>query len=116
MKTDIKQRWSELIEKTGKNKMEIAALAGVNKSNITNYCSGRYKAKQETIFNVCRPLGINPSWLMGFDVPMTLPVVPEPAPGNQLNEEAFLNYVSQLSRSETLELAQKLISLAAKEE
>lgn len=78
METEIKQRWAELIEKTGKTKTEIANLAKVNKSNITNYCTDKYQAKQETIFNVCRPLGINPSWLMGYDVPMYLSSKNEP--------------------------------------
>lgn len=64
------QRWQELLRVTGKSSTEIADIAGVNKSNITNYCKAKYKAKQDVIYKVCHHFKINEAWLMGFDVPM----------------------------------------------
>lgn len=97
-------------ERAGLTKAYISMLENGNKAR-----SGGYPKPSIKTYRSC-------AHAMNMDVNDLLASTEEsirisdPAPGNQLNEDAFLNYVSQLSRSETLELAQKLISLAAKEE
>lgn len=50
---------SDLVEKTG-----------IGKSSISTYLSGEYQPKQDKIIKLSNALDVNPSWLMGYDVPM----------------------------------------------
>ncbi|WP_273729144.1 XRE family transcriptional regulator [Leuconostoc mesenteroides] len=50
---------------------ELSKLTGIGKSSISQWLSGKYSAKQDKIFIVAKALNVNPSWLIGADVPMT---------------------------------------------
>lgn len=50
--------------------IELAEKTGIDKSKISSYMSGRYKAKQDGIHKLSKVLSIDPAWLMGYDVPM----------------------------------------------
>lgn len=67
------ERLRELLDIKGLTKTEIAAIAKVNKSNITRYLNGEYEAKQDVLFNIGTSLNVNEAWLMGYDVPMERP-------------------------------------------
>ena len=43
---------------------ELSRLSGVGKSDISNYCNGKYKAKQDKIERLAEALNVNPWWLM----------------------------------------------------
>lgn len=49
---------------------QLAEHTGIDKSKISSYMSGRYKAKQDGIHLISQYLNIDPAWLMGYDVPM----------------------------------------------
>ena len=51
--------------------VSLSEKSGVDKSKISSYLSGRYKANQDTLFILANALDVSPSWLMGFDVPMS---------------------------------------------
>lgn len=42
----------------------------MNKSDISQYCSGKTEPNQEKLFILGNALNVNEAWLMGFDVPM----------------------------------------------
>lgn len=42
----------------------------MNKSDISQYCSGKTEPNQEKLFILGSALNVNEAWLMGFDVPM----------------------------------------------
>ena len=42
----------------------------MNKSDISQYVSGKVEPNQEKLFILAKALGVNEAWLMGFDVPM----------------------------------------------
>lgn len=42
----------------------------MNKSDISQYCSGKNEPNQEKLFVLGKALSVSESWLMGFDVPM----------------------------------------------
>lgn len=48
--------------------IDLANKSGLNKAIISQYLSGRYKAKQDNIYILAKALDINEAWLMGFDV------------------------------------------------
>ncbi|MBC9119197.1 XRE family transcriptional regulator [Fructobacillus fructosus] len=56
---------------------ELSKLTGIGKSSISQWLSGQYSAKQDKIFIIAKALNVNPSWLIGADVPMTNESTPE---------------------------------------
>ncbi|GMA70722.1 helix-turn-helix domain-containing protein [Leuconostoc litchii] len=49
---------------------DLSKMTGIGKSSISQWLSGKYSAKQDKIFIVAKALNVNPSWLIGADVPM----------------------------------------------
>lgn len=50
--------------------IELSIKTGIDKSLISNYLSGNYKAKQDKLAIIGNILGVSPVWLMGYDVPI----------------------------------------------
>lgn len=50
--------------------IKLSEKTGIDKSKISSYMSGRYKAKQDGIYLLAQALSVNEAWLMGLDVPM----------------------------------------------
>lgn len=50
--------------------IELSEKTGIDKSKISSYMSGRYKAKQDGVYLLAQALSVNETWLMGLDVPM----------------------------------------------
>lgn len=50
--------------------IELSEKTGIDKSKISSYMSGRYKAKQDGVYLLAKALDVNEAWLMGLDVPM----------------------------------------------
>lgn len=42
----------------------------MNKSDISQYCSGKTEPNQEKLYVLGKALNVSEAWLMGFDVPM----------------------------------------------
>lgn len=49
---------------------ELAEKTKIDKSKISSYMSGRYKARQDGLDILSKTLDVDPAWLMGYDVPM----------------------------------------------
>ena len=49
---------------------ELSEETGIDKSKLSSYMSGRYKAKQDGIYLLSNVLDVDPAWLMGYNVPM----------------------------------------------
>lgn len=63
-------RLSKIISIRNIKPIELSEKTGIDKSKISSYMSGRYKAKQNGILILSKVLDVNPSWLMGYNVPM----------------------------------------------
>ena len=50
--------------------IELAEATRIDKSKISSYMSGRYKAKTDGLKIIADVLNVSPIWLMGYDVPM----------------------------------------------
>lgn len=50
--------------------VDLANKTHINKSLISNYLSGAFKAKQDKLDIIARTLGVSEAWLMGYDVDM----------------------------------------------
>ncbi|MBX8456270.1 XRE family transcriptional regulator [Apilactobacillus kunkeei] len=82
-------RLKEAMEYKKIKSAELSKLTGIGKSSISQWLSGQYSAKQDKIFLIAKALNVNPSWLIGADVPMT----------NESTPEKIFNIVNQLDNS-----------------
>lgn len=82
--------------------VDLSKKTGIPKPSISHYMSGRVEPKPERIYLMSVALGVDPTWLTGFDVPMDI----EKAPGGQAErnsmEEQIISIFSRLSREAQL--------------
>ena len=78
-------RLEQLKRLRGLTNTDLARICKIDKSNITRYCKGNYKAKQDVVYRMAEKLGIEEAWLMGYDVPM------EKDPGTDKKEPTVLS-------------------------
>jgi len=108
-KKTIAERLKQIIDEDGLRQVEIAekcrplcAQFGLkmNRSDISQYISGRAVPKQNKIYILARALNVSEAWLMGFDVPKERPERNEPpiAPYYELETIAKDMDAGQLSR------------------
>ncbi|MFR8754702.1 MAG: helix-turn-helix domain-containing protein [Monoglobales bacterium] len=50
--------------------VDLVEKTNIDKSLISNYLKGKYKAKQDNLFLLAKVLDVNEAWLMGYDVSM----------------------------------------------
>lgn len=71
----IKDKISNRLKVAMQNKnilpIQLAKLTGIDKSSISNYLSGKYKANQFSLTKLSDVLGVSETWLMGYDVSVT---------------------------------------------
>lgn len=63
-------RLNEAIRIRNIKPIELSEKTGIDKSKISSYMSGRYKAKQDGVYLLAEVLNVSEAWLMGLDVPM----------------------------------------------
>lgn len=74
------QRLQILLNSSGMNQTEMLEACNrvcrkngwkeLGKSAISQYLSGKVVPKQDKIYIIAEAMGVNPAWLMGFEVPM----------------------------------------------
>lgn len=69
------QRLKEILEIKSLKQTDLAKMTGLDKSLISNYISGKYKAKSTNLYLIAKALNVSEPWLMGYDVPMERTVV-----------------------------------------
>lgn len=83
---EFSERLSELI--AGKSFSKVGDEIGLSKQTVSAYVHGVRNAKKPTIAAIATHYGVNPLWLMGYDVPQykEKPTpVPESGPLDPLN-------------------------------
>ena len=70
--SDSQHRLIEMMEILGITQTDIVRRTGVQKSSLSNYISGRRTPRQDQLSVIADPYGIDPAWLMGYDVDMYL--------------------------------------------
>lgn len=64
------QRLKETLEMKNIKQTDLAKRTGLDKSLISNYVSGKYKAKSTNLYLIAKALNVSEAWLLGYDVPM----------------------------------------------
>ena len=66
----INKRLTEMCRHFGIKPIDISKRTGIPKSSISMYFSGARLPRQDKIAIISDCYGINPTWLLGYDVPM----------------------------------------------
>lgn len=64
---EFKDRLKQAMEAAGLNQSELAKLANVRQSSISDWLKGRYLAKQDKVDALAKALNVSQAWLMGID-------------------------------------------------
>lgn len=70
MKSNSKERLTELIEFFKIKQVDVAKRTGLPKSALSMYFSGQRQPRQDKLTIIADAYGVNEAWLMGYDVPM----------------------------------------------
>lgn len=93
------QRLNEVMLDKGFTQADLVHLTGIERSRMSHYCSGRNNPKPEPLEAIAKALGVNPVWLMGYDVPKTTTNNPFLEKIEQLNDtgkdmaEQYINFL-----------------------
>ena len=63
-------RLKQALELNNMKPIELSLKTNIDKSLISNYLSGNYKAKQDNLSKMAEVLNVSETWLMGYDVVM----------------------------------------------
>ena len=80
------KRLSKALSDSGMVAQELATKSGVSKASISQYVNGSHKPSNISAGKMANVLGVNPMWLMGFDVPMEMQEIAQ-----QKDVEFFIN-------------------------
>ena len=64
------QQLKKALTLTGTKQIELSRLTNIDKGTINNYLAGKYEPKADRLELIADVLGVDPVWLMGYDVPM----------------------------------------------
>lgn len=106
--------------------VDLVEKTNLDKSLISNYLSGKYKAKQDKLYLLAEALHVSEAWLMGYDVPMDKnikidelgnPVVSLPLVGTVQAGYDYLaqqNWIGTVDVSENIARAEEYFALKVK--
>lgn len=93
--SNFAKRLKEAMDIRKISQTELHEKTGIGKPSINAYLKGEYKAKQDKVDLIAEALNVDPTWLIGYDVPM------------EHSSRKFVNN-GYYTDSETAELAEKL--------
>lgn len=67
-----RERLNHALRLRGKNAADMCRATGLTTSSVSRYLSGQSVPKQNPLSLMADYLGVNPAWLMGYDVPMII--------------------------------------------
>lgn len=75
MKNEITaQRLQIALKRKGISQQKLADLSGIKKESISQYVNGHHKPSNLSAGIIGNILGVNPMWLMGYEVDMLAPL------------------------------------------
>lgn len=69
-KSTFAARLVEGLDASGMTAADLSRKTKIPEGTISCYKSGKYEAKQDKVYIIAKALNVDPSWLMGYDVPM----------------------------------------------
>ena len=105
------QRLREALNESGLRQEDLANASGVSKASISQYINGSHTPSNISSGKIASVLGVNPLWLMGFDVMKSSPAAIVPTP-----EEAELLRAYRNSSEEIKTAACAVLGITRKKE
>lgn len=68
----FKNRLLHAMNLKGLKQVDLVNSTGIAKATMSGYMKGEFEPKQKNLHLISKSLKVNPSWLMGFDVPMEI--------------------------------------------
>lgn len=76
----------------------------MNKSDISQYCSGKTEPNQNKLFILGKALNVNETWLMGFDVPRERPGSAKQFPEKDSYEHLVITEMQKMNQKGKIKL------------
>lgn len=106
-KVECKQRLQYILDYYKITRAEFCRRTGIDNSAMTRYLNGDRIPRQDKVSAIADAFGIDPAWLMGYDVPMTklekIPL-PESRAREKRQKERILAYYERMPRDRKKEL------------
>ena len=99
---EFKDRLIIALKRKNMKPIELAEKVKCSRSLISQYMSGKCKAKQDLIFLMAKELEVKPSWLMGFE---------EDEEEKPSQKDLIISFVDNLNESEKEKLYNVMISM-----
>ncbi len=77
LKDTFSNRLQKALDLNNLKQTDLVERTKLDKSLISNYLSGKYKAKQNNLTILAQALGVSEAWLMGYDVELLRKNKPE---------------------------------------
>lgn len=74
---DFSVRLKKAMTYRNMKQVDLCNKSGIDKALISNYLSGKYKAKQDKLHKLAIALDVSEGWLMGYDVDMDRDWLPD---------------------------------------
>lgn len=68
----FKNRLLHAMNLKGLKQVDLVNSTGIAKATMSGYMKGEFEPKQKNLHLISKSLKVNPSWLMGFDIPMEI--------------------------------------------
>jgi len=65
------QRFNIALEASGMTGADLARRLGISDAIVSQYRSGKYKPRQDRLYEISQILGCSPAWLLGLDTPIS---------------------------------------------
>lgn len=101
--TKLINRLKEVMSDKNISQAELSRMTKINRSTISEWLSGKYEPKQDSIYIISKSLGINPAWLSGFDASKM-------APNNDSEISSKYNKLTDTNKIKLNNYADELIS------
>lgn len=109
------ERFKELVGETPYR--EIGEMLSISASIVSYYISGKRSPKVQTVAFIANEFGVDPVWLMGYDVPK-YKKTPEPEPESLSKDKAelveLINGLSDDEVSVVLSIVRQALALRGK--
>lgn len=69
--SEFSERIKVLMEEKHIRQTDISKRTGISEGTVSKYVSGQQTPKSDKIDLIARAYGVNPAWLLGYDVPMS---------------------------------------------
>lgn len=90
----FQERLKEALEFNNMRPVDLVNKSGISKQKISQYMSGLYEPKPKALYEICKSLNVNESWLMGWEKPVSKSCFEIITFGNRLKQIRCQNYLT----------------------